>query len=150
MFKCTQCGKCCQEINIPVCYSDIERWKKKERYDILFQVSWINNFPKKNTGGFYIRDTCKKSKYGDKLPCPFLVNNNDSTTSCSIHSTKPKACKDAPSGFTEFTICPAWKEPEPESVREGIKNVQYVDFRRAFDERDYLLTVLFNTRKVST
>jgi Fe-S-cluster containining protein len=141
-FKCIKCGRCCREINIPISYNDIIRWVKEDRKDILFQVSWIKNFPRKQTGGFYFRQTCKKDEHGEKGICPFLSEKN----LCLIQDTKPLACKDAPKGFDKFDICPAFKKPYPKKVRERIKSKQRKDYKKAFDKHMELVRILGDMR----
>ncbi|MHA2219402.1 MAG: YkgJ family cysteine cluster protein [Candidatus Hodarchaeales archaeon] len=141
IFECQQCGRCCREINIPISYNDIMRWVDTGRKDILFQVSWIHNFPKKNTGGFYFRQTCTPDENGDKGICPFLEDNL-----CSIQDTKPLACKDAPKGFDRFDMCPAFKKPYPKKIRDRIKRKQRIDYKKAFDRYKELVRILGDMR----
>jgi hypothetical protein len=95
----------------------------------------LNNFPNKNTGGYYIRDTCRKGENGKKLFCPFL-NMDNGIAGCSIHDTKPVTCRDAPYGSVEFDCCPAFKKPAGKVWRDLIVKRQSRDFRKAFDDFD--------------
>lgn len=139
MFECIQCGKCCKEIIINVSYSDIIRWYKTKRYDILSEVSFINNYPKKNTGGFYIA----KTTFNPKQPCPFLDKDN----LCTIHDTKPRACKDAPIGNLTFKVCPVFDPNDiPDRLRNRVRHDQEQDFKLAFKKYLYLLDLLHKAR----
>ena len=103
VFKCIQCGKCCKEIPIDIAGSDIIRWYNQGRWDILQEISLIDNYPKKGQCGFFIA----KTTFNPKQDCPFLVDNK-----CSIHDTKPLACKDAPIGHTKFDLCPVFNKKD--------------------------------------
>jgi Fe-S-cluster containining protein len=97
---------------ICISYSDIIRWNGEKRRDILREISFTKNAPQ--GAGFYVGQTILGP---EKKPCPFLVDNL-----CGIHPTKPMVCKDAPTGFTKFEECPAWK---PEHInRKRLKKVQ--------------------------
>lgn len=139
-FKCSQCGNCCKEVTINVSSSDILRWHKTERTDILLEVSWIHNYPRNNTGGFYIA----KTTFNPKQPCPFLKDNI-----CSIHDTKPRACKDYPFSHDEaLQDCPAIElDGKFPSLRKKIKKSQYKDFKKAFDNQGTLMPILIEARQ---
>lgn len=141
-FNCRRCGKCCEEIVITVSYSDIKRWLNKGRKDILYHISWINNYPKKDTGGFYIRETVQ----APKRPCPFLQKDKDGLTTCTIQNTKPKACRDAPLSLESFPICPEYENEGLTEIKKKLKEEQYTDYKKAFDQREYLLQILFSAR----
>jgi hypothetical protein len=56
-FKCVQCGHCC--LNLPDAYqisvpdSDVRRWKRAQRFDIL---EWVDTFVKRvNTSAGFMR-----------------------------------------------------------------------------------------------
>ena len=135
-FVCQKCGWCCKETVINVSYTDIVNWFHSARFDILNEVSWINNYPKKVTGGFYIAKTALKPKQ----TCPFLVDNK-----CSIHDVKPLACKDAPESLMELKGCPSFKGPYHQMG--PLKKNQYQDFKQAHDNRDTLLQLLVESRR---
>ena len=140
-FACKRCGWCCENIVINVSHSDILRWLSQQRHEILENISFIDNYPKKGTGGFYIRQTALNPKQA----CPFLVYDNK-LTGCSIQETKPRACREAPLGYDKFSDCPAF-EPASNQTQETIKKNQYEDFRLAFINRDQLLNVLVKMRR---
>lgn len=140
-FKCQICGKCCKEIVINIAYSDITRWLAQKRYDILYQISWIDNYPKEGTGGFYIRETA----LAPKRSCPFLVDNK-----CNIYDTRPRACADFPHGHDIWKPCPAWEEIDyhienKKHLRTKVE--QYQDFKKAHESRHHLIKRLFEMRR---
>ena len=96
-FNCIQCGQCCRELVICITYSDIKRWVKQGRTDILREVGFVRGAPQGD--GFYFEQTITKPK----KPCLFMVDNK-----CSIHDTKPVCCKDAPASLTKFPVCSQW------------------------------------------
>ena len=138
-FTCQQCGWCCRNVVINVSHSDITRWFHEGRWDILREVSFIDNYPKKNTGGFYIVETVRNPK----KPYPFLKNN-----SCSIHDTKPVACKDAPYGYSNFPNCPAFDEAIDDIKKHypEVTRRQRKDFYQAFKQHRHLINLLAYVR----
>lgn len=141
-FKCKRCGWCCENIVINVSYSDIIKWHQKDRYDILYEVAWINNYPRKDTGGFYIT----KTVLNPKRPCPFLKKENE-VPSCSIQSVKPVACQDAPMGYKKFDGCKAFVKSD-NKIQRKILDKHNKDFKEAFDKRMFLVEMLAEARKV--
>ena len=88
---CTRCGKCCLDasymLSLPATESDIRRWRREGRDDILEYVDFIG-------GGVYdlwVRD-------GVDLPrCPFVRKDRGKPTyHCTIHETRPAACRGYP------------------------------------------------------
>lgn len=87
-FECVQCGRCCKGSNgtLIACEEDFERWEKAGRKDILGAVDlgydlWFNP----ETGEEFAR-------------CPWLRKKpNQDKYICTIHSLKPRICKDYPS-----------------------------------------------------
>lgn len=140
-FICQQCGKCCREVTINIAASDIRRWLHERRTDILREISFINNYPRKGTGGFYIAATAK----APKEPCPFLVDNL-----CGIHETKPKACEDFPHGHSVWRTCPAWEaidfRVDKRKHARAVKT-QFRDFKDAHENRHHFLKKLIETRR---
>lgn len=142
-LQCQSCGWCCENIVINVAHSDILRWLAQQRYDILKEISFLDNYPKKGTGGFYIRETV----LNPKRSCPFL-RYNDKLSSCAIHKTKPLACKDAPLGYDSFPNCPAFDSNiVNEEIRTQIRVSQHEDFKLAYTNQGQLLTILTKTRR---
>ncbi len=83
---CACCGDCCKFFggHLNVTHSDVTRWKREGRGDLLGRVNrlgWIWCDP--DTG-----------KLVD--PCPFLQKNGPDTAVCSINDTKPAMCRDYP------------------------------------------------------
>jgi len=141
-FKCKRCGWCCRNLVINIAYSDIVRWFNQGRNDILNEISWINNYPKENTGGFYIT----KTALNPKQSCPFLSIQNNAK--CDIHDTKPRACRDAPLSYKEFDNCPSFKELEIDSsIKNSITKKQHSDFYLAHINRAKLLNMLIIARR---
>lgn len=141
-FECNQCGRCCKEITINISQSDILRWKEENRKDILREVSWLNNYPRKNTGGFYII----KTTYNPKQSCPFYKGDI-----CSIHDIKPKACRDYPFSQSQgevFSECFMFGlDGKFPLKRKKIKKSQYKDFKKAFDNQGRLMPILIEARR---
>lgn len=133
-FKCQCCGWCCKNVVINVCYSDIMRWEKEERLDILREISYIDNY-KKVGNGFYIA----KTAFNPKQPCPFLKDGL-----CSIYATRPLSCKDFPLGVKK-SECPAFVF-DSEAYKEIVKN-QRDDFRRSYENSKELFEILVKARK---
>ena len=138
-LNCNKCGRCCEEITINVSQTDILRWKEEERKDILQEVSWLHNYPRKNTGGFYII----KTTFNPKQACPFYNG------ACLIHNTKPKACKDYPFSQTEFfSECFMFGLDGMFPLKKKrIKKSQAKDFKKAFDNQGRLMPILIEARR---
>jgi Fe-S-cluster containining protein len=149
-FKCIQCGKCCSgEIAICITYSDLKRWKEQNRYDIIREVSFLR-IPKDKRKdhplgeGFYIATTVSK------IACPFLGEKNGKSI-CTIHHTKPRACKDAPDGFNEKSnfnkTCPVWNYQmnNPKRVRK-IQAKQDRDFKACVTHFEELLNLTIGAK----
>jgi Fe-S-cluster containining protein len=91
-FKCIQCGHCC--LNLSDAYqtsvpeSDIKRWKREQRFDIL---EWVGPFE----GMDEIWISPKTGEY--VIRCPWLRKlPNQEKYICRIHETKPKKCRNFP------------------------------------------------------
>ena len=142
-FVCQKCGWCCRNVNINVSYSDILRWAKDKRLDILSQISYIDNDdPQKR--GFYIADTVT----APKKPCQFLLDGQ-----CSIYETRPRACAEFPSAHSKDEKleiqCPARDDFElPEHELHELKKEQGMDFIIAEDRKGRLLKILTNAREI--
>jgi len=142
-FVCQKCGKCCREIPINLCASDINRWLSQKRSDILMEVSWINNYPHAGTGGFYIA----KTAFAPKQVCPFLVGNL-----CNIWDTRPRACADFPHGHSVWKGCPAWEKigyARDLKADTRARKIQHRDFKTAHEGRDYLVMRVIEGRRTS-
>lgn len=113
---------------------------KQKRYDVLYHVSYIDNYPFTGTGGFYIRETA----LAPKRDCPFLEDNK-----CGIYSTRPLACKDYPHGHDPWLPCPAWKKINydvDEKKSKKARGRQRKAFRLAYDQKDSLIRKLVELR----
>ena len=136
-FECVQCGNCCRQMAICVTYSDMIRWQRQGRNDVLEEVSFCKNAPQGE--GFYFHRSVLKPK----RTCPFLEDNL-----CQIHDTKPRTCKDAPKGFTRFDQCPVWDKElhfNLKSFKRTIKK-QDKDFRKCVTQFDRLMEILWDSR----
>jgi Fe-S-cluster containining protein len=91
-FKCVQCGHCC--LDLPDAYqtsaldSDIRRWKREKRTDILERIDTF--------GG--LNDIWINPKTGELVGrCPWLRKlPKNSKFTCRIHETKPEHCRKFP------------------------------------------------------
>jgi len=147
-FQCRRCGWCCRNVVINIAYSDIVRWFNEGRNEILQEVSFIDNYPKKGTGGFYIA----KTSFNPKQPCPFLGSENGLAV-CSIYETRPIVCRDFPYGrdikTTTAMSCAMYPEPHfilDRTICRQVKKRQFRDFKMAFDNRRQLLNILIVAR----
>jgi len=137
-FICTKCGKCCREMPIDIVASDIIRWYNDSRWDILTEVSYIDNYPDKGKGGFYIA----KTTFAPKQSCPFLEDNK-----CSIHDTKPFVCKNAPYAHKEFKVCPVFDSNDISSEdRKMALTKEHMSFKSTYFNRSDLLQLLIEVR----
>jgi Fe-S-cluster containining protein len=91
-FKCIQCGHCC--LNLSGAYqtsvpdSDMKRWKREQRFDIL---EWVGPFE----GMDEIWISPKTGEYVNR--CPWLRKlPKKSKYICRIHETKPEHCRNFP------------------------------------------------------
>ena len=100
-FECLRCGRCCKRtkwtthIDSRLVWEDIERWRKEGRDDILKYVYVFEGLG----GDFFDKKTFKRF-----LKCPFLKKEGK-IYSCTIHETKPRACKLFPFYFDNQGIC---------------------------------------------
>jgi Fe-S-cluster containining protein len=88
---CNGCGKCCLDASymrsLPASASDIKRWRKEGREDILDYVDFV--------GGrkyyLWVKEGVEMSR------CPFVKKDrNKPTYHCTIHETRPEACRGYP------------------------------------------------------
>lgn len=140
-FNCLKCGQCCKTVVINVGSNDILRWQKAGRADILREVSWLHNYPRKGTGGFYII----KTTFNPKQPCPFLGPDN----LCAIQDIKPRACRDYPLSHDKaIPGCPASEiEGMYPAKRKSIKKSQHKDFKKAFFNQGRFMKILIEARR---
>ena len=138
-FKCKRCGWCCKNVVIDVSHSDITSWIATAKFDALQETSFIDNYPSKGKGGFYIA----KTAFNPKQPCPFLKNDV-----CIIYDYRPISCRDFPTASNlEMLKCEGTKEFRfsEEAVME-VKKRQLADFKMAWEGRDNLLRILVLAR----
>ena len=91
-FKCVQCGHCCLDLSdayqTSVPESDIKRWKREQRFDIL---EWVGPFE----GMDEIWINPKTGEYVNR--CPWLRKlPGQNKYICRIHETKPEHCRNFP------------------------------------------------------
>lgn len=91
-FKCVQCGHCC--LNLSDAYqtsvpeTDIKRWNREQRFDIL---EWVGPFE----GMDEIWISPKTGEYVNR--CPWLRKlPKQKKYICRIHGTKPEHCRNFP------------------------------------------------------
>jgi len=114
------------------------RWSNDGRNDILQEISFIANYPRKGVGGFYIA----KTAFNPKQPCPFYDGK------CKIYDTRPMACRDFPLASSGNGVCEAYVKPPKIVVRE-IKRRQKKDFKQANQQMHSLLKIITEARRVS-
>ena len=143
-MKCIGCGNCCRERAIDITFSDILKWNDQKRWDILNEISYIDNYPQKGQGGFYIEKSLKTEKDLNRH-CPFLTQDNE----CFIHTTKPSGCKDAPLAYAEFEECPVFKKPNDDVINAMVKK-QTQDIMAAKKNFNIVMNVLVEARNWQT
>ena len=136
-MQCIRCGNCCREKVINITFSDILRWSDQKRWDILCEISFIDNYPTRGQGGFYI----EKSAKAPKRACPFLTVGNE----CSINDTKPGGCKDAPLAYKEFPECSVF-EKSSDSVIDNMVRKQTQDIMMARKNSNIVMSLLVEAR----
>jgi len=145
-FNCRRCGWCCENIVIDVSYFDIHRWSQENRFDILNEVTFLDNYPHKGFGSFYFLKTARNPKQ----PCPFLVKENG-VSSCAIQDTKPQACRDYPWSHDKMEGCPAFPEVKGKNIlkRKQVRESQRKYLKRTFVNRGELLQIIARARHIS-
>jgi Fe-S-cluster containining protein len=91
-FKCVQCGHCCLDLSgayqTSVPETDIKRWKREQRFDIL---EWVGPFE----GMDEIWISPRTGEYVNR--CPWLRKlPKQNKYICRIHGTKPEHCRNFP------------------------------------------------------
>ena len=138
-MECQKCGECCRTFPIDVTYNDIMRWEASDRKDILREVSFINNYPEKGYGGFYIEKTLRNPKQS----CPFLREDN----TCHIYGTHPLVCEDFPFSHDKKCCCPAYNPEEfSPNARSEINERQEKDFKKANENFNQMMAILVKAR----
>lgn len=95
MKACTQCGRCCTHSgfmgSLQASGSDVKRWRRQGRYDILKWVAILGG-PADPWGDLWIDpDGHERGR------CPFVrkIRNQEKYT-CTIYDTRPEACREYP------------------------------------------------------
>ena len=91
-FNCIQCGHCCLDLSdayqTSVPETDIKRWEREQRFDIL---EWVGPFE----GMDEIWISPKTGEYANR--CPWLRKlPKQNKYICRIHETKPEHCRKFP------------------------------------------------------
>jgi Fe-S-cluster containining protein len=91
-FKCVQCGHCCLDLSgayqTSVPETDIKRWRREQRFDIL---EWVGPFE----GMDEIWINPRTGEYVNR--CPWLRKlPKQNKYICRIHETKPEHCRNFP------------------------------------------------------
>lgn len=139
-IQCDNCGWCCRTFPISVTYSDLIKWLGRGRKDILREISFINNYPKKRQGVFFIA----KTTFNPKQPCPFLNKQN----LCDIHDVKPTTCKNFPLGRAKYPECviSQYRQLTADEFVE-LKQKLQKDFQKALDHKGRLIQALVLARE---
>jgi len=138
--ECQKCGWCCRTFPINIAYSDLLKWIGMGRKDILREISFIDNYPKKGQGGFYVA----KTTFNPKQPCPFLTAENQ----CNIHEIKPITCKNSPTGRKRYEECYLSQYRRlSKKEEEHLKHLLQNDFQQALNNKDHLLNALILARE---
>ena len=110
-FKCHQCGECCRNLDYydQLTESDIERWRKHDRKDILCKVRRV-----KKDGDSFAYRLWERSKAGDVTGvCPWLTKiPTQNRWECRIHAVRPAVCRQYPGSrkHAEMTGCPGFRK----------------------------------------
>lgn len=131
-FVCERCGWCCKNLSINISYSDIMRWLREQRWDILRQVNFVR-FKKEE--GFYFGKTVGEKR----VDCSFLVFENGGFA-CLIYDTRPKACIDYPMSQPN-SKCPANPKFDKQTT-DIIKSHQYQDYKKIFLHKKEIFLIL--------
>lgn len=94
IFKCIRCGKCCR-MSVYVTPTDLQRWKNKERWDIISDLVWEIKEGRKVNPLLMI-------KRKENEECIFLEGNV-----CRIYEDRPETCKWFPYNNLNFD-CPGF------------------------------------------
>lgn len=141
-LACTRCGWCCENSTIAVSQSDILRWQREHRTDILREISMIANYPQEGRAGFYVGQTT----HNPKQPCPFL-QREEGLAACGINDTKPRICVDFPESKPNVTDCPIIAASKiPPELTAQIEANQKRDFKKTATQHKQLLNILYKVR----
>ncbi len=105
---CKRCGNCCRTFLFAyITDEDMVRWKQEGREDILHIL--------KNAAPVWAGDRLISSRTGQPLiSCPFLTWDGTLTT-CTIHETRPRVCREYIPGSNE--LCPQFsRRPSQEET----------------------------------
>jgi Fe-S-cluster containining protein len=93
--NCSRCGRCCQEVYLPV--------DKAYTEDGLDHLEWAHHHGLKIA---YREDSEGKRLWGVELdsPCMHLRVEADGKTTCAIYESRPQMCRDY-NGGKDFPEC---------------------------------------------
>lgn len=142
-FRCTQCGKCCMGLKLPLSAAEAVRWLRDGHpVEVLCEaIPWPAELPDANAFAAYKRESSFAAASGG-LPirvlatlvapqggrCPHLGDDHG----CRIYERRPLVCRVYPAEINPFIAfaparkaCPAeaWQAGGPPLVRAG----EYVD-----------------------
>jgi Fe-S-cluster containining protein len=101
-IPCTQCGKCCLSVFIPVTDEDMERWKREGKEEIVRAME--------HSKTVWAGDIIISSEDGKILfTCPLLRWEGRYYT-CTIYEERPSVCREYKPGSSE--LCSQFKIPE--------------------------------------
>lgn len=115
MKACTQCGRCCTNASfmgsMGATKSDVKRWRKEARSDIL-QYAYVYDYKDGSIGDrfdFPFADLWINPRSGHEMKrCPFVRKvRNQPRYTCLIYDTRPEACREYPHniGHMKFVDC---------------------------------------------
>jgi Fe-S-cluster containining protein len=138
-FECQHCADCCKNLRVDVTYSDITRWKREGRWDILQRVALAEGHDGR-------MDFCLYETTASKSQCPFLFEDNR----CRIHPTKPQVCRHFPFNATleRATLCRGVGKgpPVPPTVFQTIARNERRDFLRLQGHTSNVMKLLLGAR----
>lgn len=116
---CTGCGKCCLDESymgsLPASVADVRRWKKEGRHDILQYVAHVHD----GIYDLWVIDGI------ELLRCPFVrKNRGQQTYRCTIHETRPDACRNYPVTASQMLEIGCEIVEELERVGVAVENAQ--------------------------
>lgn len=169
VFNCTQCGKCCHDLNIPLTISEAKDWLLRgHKLKILTEATpWINDV--QSTDDLLLR---KKSltfqAQSGALSIRVLVSlvgyfqggcpNLDSNLNCTIYSVRPLTCRIYPFEMNpkinlnpKNKLCPseAWQTNENTSALNTANQIFIIDsYTKSNIEKIYTTSVDSVTAKM--
>ncbi len=97
-ITCRRCGNCCHVDMIAYAVeSDIERWRRENRFDILSRIQ--------GNEIVWSGDTIVSARGRHLASCVYL-NRDGESFSCDIYETRPRVCRDFAPGSSQ--LCPLY------------------------------------------